>query len=104
MDAMAAKPKSRSRVWTTLRAVFRARITAGLVVILPIWITFLLVKFVFELMRDASLWAVETFLATGWGNAFISQWTVSPEAIKDRGLEAFGWKGQWLIAIICVFL
>lgn len=96
--------KRRSRTWTTLRSVLRARITAGLIVILPIWITYLLVKFVFELMRDASLWAVETFLATGLGNAFISQWTVSPEAIKGKGLEAFGWKGQWIIGIACVLL
>lgn len=96
--------KSRSRAWTTLRSVFRARITAGLIVILPIWITYLLVKFVFELMRDASLWAVETFLATGWGSAFTSQWAISPEAIKGKGLEAFGWKGQWIIGIFCVLL
>jgi uncharacterized membrane protein len=97
-------PERSSRAWTTLRAVLRARITAGLIVILPIWITYLLVKFLFELMRDASLWAVETFLATGWGRAFISQWAVSPEAIKDKGFEAFGWKGQWIIGILCVLL
>ena len=97
-------PERRSRAWATLRSVLRARITAGLVVILPIWITYLLVKFVFELMRDASLWTVETFLATGWGRAFISQWAVSPDAIKDKGFEAFGWKGQWVIGIICVLL
>lgn len=97
-------PERFGRPWPTLRAVFRARITAGLIVILPIWITYLLVKFVFELMRDASLWAVETFLATGWGHAFTSQWTVSSEAIKGKGLEAFGWKGQWIIGIFCVLL
>ncbi len=94
----------RSRAWVAMRSLLRARITAGLIVILPIWITYLLVKFVFELMRDASLWAVETFLATGWGHALVAQWTVSPEAIKGKGLEAFGWKGQWVIGIICVFL
>lgn len=104
MDEIAATPKRRSRAWATLRTVLRARITAGLIVILPIWITYLLVKFVFELMRDTSLWTVETFLATSWGSAFISQWTVSPEAIKERGLEAFGWRGQWIIGFICVFL
>ena len=97
-------PERRSRAWTTLRALLRARITAGLIVILPIWNTYLLVKFLFELMRDASLWTVETYLASGWGNALVSQWSVSSEAIKDKGLEAFGWKGQWIIGITCVLL
>ncbi len=100
----ADNPPRRSRVWATLRAVFRARITAGLIVILPIWITYLLVKFLFELMRDTSLWAVETYLETGWGNALIARWGVSPDAIEVQGLEAFGWKGQWVIGIICVLL
>lgn len=93
-----------SRTWVAVRRLLRARITAGLIVILPIWITYLLVKFLFELMRDASLWAVETYLTTGWGSAFVSRWAVSPEAIKDNGLEAFGWKGQWIIGIFCVLL
>ncbi|TWT45952.1 hypothetical protein RAS1_23880 [Phycisphaerae bacterium RAS1] len=47
-----------SRLWTTIKALFRARITSGLLVILPIWVTYFLVKFVFTIMRDASQWAV----------------------------------------------
>lgn len=94
----------RSRIWATLRRLLRARITAGLIVILPIWITYLLIKFLFELMRDASLWTVETYLGTSWGSAFISRWGVSPEAIELKGLEAFHWKGQWIIGIVCVLL
>lgn len=94
----------RSRVWTTLHRLLRARITAGLIVILPIWITFLLIKFLFEVMRDTSLWAVETYLNTSWGSALISRWGVSPEAIELKGIEAFQWRGQWVIGILCVFL
>lgn len=96
--------RPRSRTWSTIRALLRARITAGLIVILPIWITYLLIRFLFELMRDTSLWAVETYLESSWGNAFVSRWGVSPEAIQAKGLEAFTWKGQWVIGLICVFL
>lgn len=94
----------RSRIWVAVRHLLRARITAGLIVILPIWITYLLVRFLFELMRDASLWAVETYLTTGWGNAFVARWAVSPEAIKQKGLDAFDWPGQWIIGVFCVLL
>lgn len=93
-----------SRTWATVRALFRARITAGLIVILPIWITYLLVKFLFELMRDTSLWAVETYLETDLGHALVSRWGVTPDAIQSKGLEAFTWKGQWIIGVVCVFL
>lgn len=40
----------------------RSRIMAGLVLIVPIWITYVVVTFVFRLMRDASLWLVEAVL------------------------------------------
>ncbi len=62
---MEARPAS--RVISTLKAVFRARITTGLLVVLPVYVTFLLVRFVFELMRDASQWLVEAYLTSEFG-------------------------------------
>jgi len=97
-------PIRRSRAWATLRTLLRARITAGLIVILPIWITYLLVKFLFEFMRDTSLWVVETWLGMGWGGAWLSRWGISREVLQQKGLEAFPREAQWAIEIFCVFL
>lgn len=58
--------KPRSRVAATLKALVRARVTAGLLVVLPIWVTVLLVRFIFGAMRDASLWAVLGALENTW--------------------------------------
>ena len=56
----------RSRLAATLRALFRARVTAGLLVVLPVWVSWLLVKFIFGAMRDASQWAVIRALENTW--------------------------------------
>ncbi len=57
----AHKPR-RSRIGATVKALLRTRIVAGLLVVLPIWVTFLLIRFFFEFMRDSSRWVVEWFL------------------------------------------
>jgi len=93
-----------SRAWVAIRRLLRARITAGLIVILPIWITYLLVKFLFEFMRDASLWAVEKYLETDWGKGLVASWGVSPDAIDVKGLDAFPLAGRWAIGVLCVCL
>ena len=97
-------PKRRSRAWATLRALLRARITAGLIIILPIWITYLLIKFLFELMRDTSLWVVETWLEMGLGGVWLARWGISTEVLQQKGLLAFPREVQWMIEIFCVFL
>jgi uncharacterized membrane protein len=60
----------------TLRALFRARVTAGMLVILPIYVTWLVVKFVFSLMRDASLWVVAAYLRGPLGQGVLEPWQV----------------------------
>lgn len=51
----------------TLQALIRARVTAGLLVVLPIWVTWLLVSFIFGLMRDSSQWLVEAYVSSRFG-------------------------------------
>lgn len=63
----------RSRVTATVKALLRTRVSTGLLVVLPIYITILLVKFVFELMRDSSLWVVEAILRGPLGREFLNQ-------------------------------
>lgn len=86
-----------------MRALLRARVTAGLLLVLPIWITYLLVRFVFELMRDTSLWAVDWYLRH-WGDAFVKAWGVSAEVFAEKGLAGLPPGIQWAIAIFSVLL
>jgi uncharacterized membrane protein len=42
------------RVWHALRALLRTRIAAGLLTVIPLWVTWVVVKFVFETMKGAT--------------------------------------------------
>ncbi|MFQ5806179.1 MAG: DUF502 domain-containing protein [Phycisphaerae bacterium] len=75
-SATRARPR-KSRVAATFRALLRTRITAGLLVVLPIWVTILLIKFVFGAMRDSSLWVVEAYLRSPLGAGLLNQWQVA---------------------------
>ena len=86
-----------------MRALLRARVTAGLILVLPIWITYLLIRFIFELMRDTSLWAVDWYLSH-WGDAFVKAWGVSAKEFADRGVAALPSRIQWGVAIFSVLL
>lgn len=46
-DHQPPRPERR-RIWPTLRALLRTRIVAGLVTVIPIWITYEIVRFVFN--------------------------------------------------------
>jgi uncharacterized membrane protein len=88
-----------------MRRILRARIIAGLVVVLPLWITFLLVKFIFEVMRDTSLWVVVYYLRnTESGGLLAARWGVEPGALREQGLGALPVVHQWVIGLGCVFL
>jgi uncharacterized membrane protein len=63
----------RSRLGATLKALVRARITAGLLIVLPVWITWLLIKFIFGVMQNASQWAVMGLLENPWIQVHITK-------------------------------
>ena len=80
------KPQLRpSRVTATIKALLRTRVSTGLLVVLPIYITILLVKFVFEMMRDSSLWVVEAVLRGPLGMDILKKWM----ATKPTGYESW---------------
>jgi len=77
----AQQPRVRkSRIAATLKVLLRTRVTAGLLVVLPLWVTIMLVKFIFELMRDASLWVVEAYLRSPLGAGFLDRLIVPKPA------------------------
>jgi uncharacterized membrane protein len=62
-----ARPKRRhSRIGATLKALVRTRVTAGLLVVLPLYVTWVMIKFVFGIMRDATQWVVLGLLENPW--------------------------------------
>jgi uncharacterized membrane protein len=88
-------PLKRSRIWATFKKLIRARITAGLITILPIMITYWLVKLIFELMRDASQWVVIGVLEARWGGALLEQMIddeTQRRLLKVKALGGAGYK------------
>lgn len=102
-QATGSSRPQRSRVTATLKALFRARVTAGLLVVLPIWITVLLVKFLFELMRDSSRWVVLAVLETQW----FQEHLVKVKLPADKPLDVILAENpelDWGIAVFSVLL
>ena len=90
--------------WTPPRSAFRTRITAGLILIIPVAITFWVVRFIFSLLRDASFWAIELFLQSPAGARVLQGWGVTSELLRDKGLEALPTTLQWALACLAVLL
>jgi uncharacterized membrane protein len=110
MDTTSSAPEEprkrhRSRLGATLRALIRARVTAGLLIVLPIWITYLLVRFIFGAMRDASQWAVLGLLENPWVQLHITKLTIQRGTTFD--VVAFLNEHpyiDWGLAIVSVLL
>ncbi|MCC6680193.1 MAG: DUF502 domain-containing protein [Phycisphaeraceae bacterium] len=82
----------------------RNMITAGLVLILPIWASWVLVAFLFRLLRDASLWAIEALLLSSVGRSLLEHWGFTAQTWHERGLEALPWPLRWSLAGAAVVL
>jgi uncharacterized membrane protein len=82
----------------------RARLTAGVVFVLPLWIAFMLVRFLFEAMRDTSLWVVEAYLASDLGKALVERLGVTAEQLASEGISVLKPSYQWGISIVAVLL
>jgi uncharacterized membrane protein len=93
----------RSRVAATLKALIRTRVTAGLLVVLPIWVTILLIKFVFTTMRDASQWVVLALLRADWFQGYLWRMPEGQKVDLDELLARHPGL-DWGIAIFSVLL
>jgi len=49
-----APPTESRRLWPAVRALLRTRLVAGLLTVIPIWVTWVIVKFVFDTMKAAT--------------------------------------------------
>lgn len=87
-----------------LKARLRNRLMAGLVLVVPIWITVLLVGFVFGIMRDASLWIIEGLLAGPWTARVLDGIGVAPHGVQADGLDALPVALRWALSGVSVLL
>jgi uncharacterized membrane protein len=103
-SAHPAPTRHRSRVLATLRALVRARITTGLITILPVVVTVWLVMLVFRWLRDASLWILDAFVLSAWGRKIMLSWGIPPEDMTSVGMKSLPTGLQWGISIFSVIL
>lgn len=80
----------------------RTRLTAGIILAVPIWVTVLLVSFVFATLRDTSLWLLEAAFVSSWGARLVSDWGIDPEELKRAGIDALPVAVRWIMGIVAV--
>lgn len=97
----APQPPS-SRLWNTLKALVRARITAGIVVVVPIIVTFYIVRFVFQITRDTSQWVVYGVLHGDWARLLPPEWR--PQWQFWTAADLTDWRITWAIGILSFFV
>lgn len=105
-QATAAPKRQGGRIAATIKALVRTRVTTGLIVVLPIYVTILLIKFVFEVMRDASRWVVFAALENSWFQQHVFQLEeiATSEEIDWKEVLEGSPRLDWGIAIFSVVL
>jgi uncharacterized membrane protein len=89
------RPKKR-----TTGQLFRRRLSAGIILIIPIWITIALTTFIFRMMRDASLWAVEAALAGPVGKPLVEWLRIDTAQLRESGYTVLPTGLQWGVGIL----
>jgi uncharacterized membrane protein len=92
------------RSWLASRIQLRNRIVAGLVIVLPLWVTFLTVALVFRLARDTSLWLVVAFLHSPLGAPLLDTWGLESGTLARDGLGALPVTIRWAIGLFAALL
>ncbi|MBM4090396.1 MAG: DUF502 domain-containing protein [Planctomycetes bacterium] len=95
-------PKARRQPRASRR--LRSRFMAGLALVIPIWVTYVVVMFVFRAMRDASLWLLEAVLLSPLGQPLLVSWGLPSEQLAKEGLAALPLPVQWGIGCVAVLL
>jgi len=79
-------------------------LTAGLVVVAPIWITVVLAGFVFGLMRDTSLWFIEALLTSPWATGILEKLGIAEVSPHAGGIESLPPALRWALATLSALL
>lgn len=97
-DSQSQQPLHASRrraqrrgIWSTLRALLRTRIFAGLATVIPLWVTWVVVKFLFDAMRAATQPLVEHSI----------QWIARSAGSQPKDIPIYV---DWAVPVVAVML
>lgn len=94
----------RRSFWYGIQTLIRKRLTTGLLTVLPIVLTFWLVRVIFLWMRDASLWLFELYLTSPIGASSLEGLGVSADKLRHDGLDALPAGLAWGLSILSVVM
>jgi len=101
MNDSSRKPR-RVKSWLASKAQLRKHLAAGLVIAIPIWITYMVVSFVFRFIRDASFWLVAVMARSGILDSLFVSWSIEPQTFASGGFERLPLAIQWAIGLFAV--
>ncbi|MEZ6097822.1 MAG: DUF502 domain-containing protein [Pirellulaceae bacterium] len=102
--SQAAESAPGSKALSSFPRHFRSRILAGLVLVVPVWVTIVVVRFIFHFLEGTSLWLIEAMLLTPWGEPLLTKWGLHREQVVHDGLAAFPLPVQWGIGVASIVL
>ena len=79
------------RLWPAMRALMRTRVFAGLATVIPLWVTWVVVKFVFNTMRSATQPIIE----------YSIQWVARSTRSQPEDIPAYL---DWAVPVVAVLL
>lgn len=79
------------RLWTAMRALLRTRIFAGLATVIPLWVTWIVIKFIFDTMRSATQPIIEHGI----------QWVARSMGSQAEDLPTYV---DWAVPVVAVLL
>ena len=79
------------RPWPTLRALLRTRVFAGLATVIPLWVTWVVVKFVFDTMRSATQPIIERGI----------RWVAHSTGSQPQDIPVYV---EWAVPVVAVLL
>lgn len=103
MNSGSTRPK-RARFRLASRIQLRKHLVAGLVIVVPIWITFLAASLVFRLTRDTSYWLAKGVLRSRLADPLLDRWGLDGQALVRGGFEALPLPFQWGIGLFAALL
>lgn len=85
----------------TVRHV-RDRLIAGIAVLTPIWVTFVVVSFLFRVARNGSLWLISAVFYSPLGGPILAVLGTDRSGWEREGLEALPLHGEWLVSAVAI--
>lgn len=89
--ASVERRRPRRRLWPAVRALLRTRIVAGLATVIPLWVTWVVGKFVFDVTSSATAPIIDQLIGA----------YVKPEPGTELALPAYV---DWIASIVAVLL